>query len=130
MNIVLVAAMLAPNASIQAPKPPQAPPIQEIGFSWVITQRIDSLEDGKRVDPKPTVKKKAACYCSEACTCGCQEGLPCGCKVTPVQKAPVIQYQSIPSSYNYTPNYTPFMYNGSVPSYGGGFRGGFSSGSC
>lgn len=119
--LILSAALLTPSAS-QAPRPPQAPPVE--GFRWVVAATATAAPAAPaRATPK-VARKAASCPCSPACTCGCQEGLPCQCPVTTTtaRPAPVIQYAPA------LPMAAPLSY-APAPSMGwGGFSGGFSGG--
>ena len=131
LPVILSAALLSPLAS-QAPRPPQAPPVE--GFRWVVvsaSQPVASATPNVARATPNVARKATSCLCSPACVCGCQEGEPCRCRVVPVQSAPVSipapVFQSVPMSYA-MPAPSFGGWGGSFG--GGGFSGGRSAGGC
>lgn len=75
-----VLSLLALGGAPQAPRPPQAPPLQVVSAR---AERVPEVIQVRREPVPAPPRVTPSCCCSSACTCGCQEGLPCACATCP-----------------------------------------------
>lgn len=75
--LTLLATVPAFGGPIQAPRPPQAPPVQ-VADAGLFLVAADLAVNAAPQAPAGFVPAKA-CSCSPECVCGCNQGQPCRC---------------------------------------------------